>query len=164
MSNALAHPFPAAASKDGASQLIVSALAEKHAELDARRKLLSQQMAELDQELTHLEGAIRVFRTVGEPLPAPESLPLGDFSDFTRDDIREKALLTLLTAATPLSTSEVARAVCVKRNVSLRPFDFQRLALAVFSILRHCESRGAVREVGRAKRKAVLWRATSVPD
>ncbi|MFC5360252.1 hypothetical protein [Azospirillum himalayense] len=163
MSNAFAQSQPVAPAVDDASHAILSALADKHAELDARRSDLARQVAALDQELTCLEGAIRLF-SHSRPASAPTASPVSPRHATERSVIADDALRVLRDASRPLSTSDIVRALCAERNVALRPLEFRRLAVAVISVLRLREARGLVEEVGRARRNAVLWTATSAHD
>ncbi|MBP2314219.1 hypothetical protein [Azospirillum soli] len=166
MSNAFAPSHPVAPATDEAFHAILAALADKHAELDARRSDLARQMAALEQELTCLEGSIRVFSNCRNPMPASVATigSMGPRRSAERSEIADDALRVLRDASRPLSTSDIVRALCTKWNVVLRPLEFRRMAVAVIAVLRLREARGLVAEVGRAQRNAVLWAAISAHD
>lgn len=123
-------------------------------------------MAALDQELTCLEGTIRVFSNSRKPMPASAATidSMSSRHVAERSAIADDALRVLRDASWPLSTSDIVRALCAERNVALRPLEFRRLAVAVISVLRLRKARGLVAEVGRARRNAVLWAAINAHD
>ncbi|WP_148294309.1 hypothetical protein [Azospirillum sp. B506] len=135
--------------------VIFSALAAKRAELDARRLQLSEQMAVLEQDLASLEGAMRLFVAPADarnPDSVPDSLP-----SFRRGEIGLEAITILQTTSYPLSTQEIAKAICIRRLVTLEREAFTALGQMIVAGLRRAEKQGLVHEVGRTGRRALLW-------
>jgi hypothetical protein len=134
---------------------IFSALAAKRAELDARRLQLSEQMAVLERDLASLDAAMRLFVTPpdAENLKSdPDSLP-----SFRRSEIGLEAIAILQTTSYPLSTQEIAKAICSRRVVTLEREAFVSLGQMIVTGLRRAEKQGLVHQVGRTGRRALLW-------
>lgn len=138
---------------------VLSALSAKRTELDARRALLSAQLAGLELELSCLDTTIRLFEQPTASTEASQSLvfSLRSLPDFCRGEIGALALSVLRSAAHPLSTQEVGQAICAHRSLNLDPENFRKLCTRVISFFRNAEKKGVVQEVGRTTQHAVLW-------
>lgn len=154
-----AHPTLTSSRMSANCNPVLHALSAKRTELDARRALLSAQLADLEQELSCLDTTIQLFE---QPLASNSTSPplafrLRSLPDFRRGEIGETALIVLRSASHPLSTQEVGLAICARRSLTLGTDDFRKLCVRVISYFRDAEKRGIVHAVGQTSHHAILW-------
>lgn len=164
--NITAHLIASSSGLPANCRAVLSALAAKRAELDARLTQLSEQVANIEQELALLDGTMRIFAQPADLIKAPQSAPprLRTLPDFRRGEIGEAALAVLRAAAHPLSTQEVGNAICDRYTLMLDAHTFQNLCIRVITYLRGAQQHKLVHEVGRTPQRAVLWFAPSFVD
>lgn len=151
-----APPRPSSAINDS----VLSALAAKRAELDARRGVLSKELIALERELATLDGAIQLlaFPSGGKPTATVTSNRLvRQALGFLRGELGYEVMKVLRFANRPLTAQQIGHTLCQRRQVTLDAPVFHRLCLLIVGNLRRREARGLVCAVGYTERHAVLW-------
>ena len=142
-----------------ASDTAVAILSAKRNELDLRRRRLLAEVADLDQSLAHIDGAITILDPTPAILPPPAKARSKGIQDLglRRGEIGPLAVAVLTEARSPLTTQKIARAILKGRRPATKPTEIERVCRALVSALRRLQEEGVVDQVGQAARGALIW-------
>ncbi|WP_143273055.1 hypothetical protein [Azospirillum palustre] len=138
---------------------VLAVLDAKHAELDAHRRKLMEQLANTEKEMELLQGTIQLLSKVMVAPSPPHffSSPLRMLPDFRRGEIRDSALRVLREKSHPLSTQEIGKIICLQKSLDMNKRYFKTFCLRISGSLRNAEKERLVHAVGRTETGAILW-------